>query len=296
MESSPTPRQAALRIPLVMLLACFGVLWLLAVIGISRDMTLPIDERWAGSAMLVLEGSIAVLWVAYAAGWWVALRFAAATIILAYLIELFGVRTGLLFGQYTYTDLLVPRLPGGVPVPIACAWLLSALGAVAIARRIVPTAAAPIVVAAAALLSALLDACIEPTAAFIKGYWRWQESGIYYGVPARNFVGWFVAALVIDAAVLSIVWGGGRSLALDIIPIALFEATVAMFAIIALFRGYLLAALIGAIVCAGTMLPIIRAAHRPGWWKARCAAPSIPHTHAGATASSSPTPPRSKAR
>ena len=296
MESSPTPRQAALRIPLVALLACFGVLWLLAVIGISRDMTLPIDERWAGSAMLALEGGIAVLWVAYAAGWWVALRFAAATSVLAYLIELFGVRTGLLFGHYTYTGLLVPRMPGGVPVPIACAWLLSALGAVAIARRIAPTAAAPIVVITAALLSALLDACIEPTAAFIKGYWRWQEGGVYYGVPARNFLGWFVAALVIDAAVLSIVWGGGRSLPLDIIPITLFEATVAMFAIIALFRGYPLAALIGAAICAGSLLPIMRATPHPDWRRARSAAPSIPHSHAGATAPSSPAPPRSKAR
>jgi uncharacterized membrane protein len=295
MESSPTPRQAALRIPLIALLACFGVLWLLAVVGISRDMTLPIDERWAGSGMLVLEGSIAVLWAAYAAGWRIAFRFAAATIILAYLIERFGVRTGVIFGHYTYTGLLVPRLPGGVPLPIACAWLLSALGAVAIARRIAPFAAAPIVITVAALLSALLDACIEPTAAFIKGYWRWQEGGIYYGVPAHNFLGWFVAGLVINAVVLAIVWRGG-SLALDIIPMTLFEATVAMFAIIALFRGYPLATLIGAIVCVGTLLPIIRAAHRPDGSKARSAAPSIPHTRASATTSSSPAPPRSRAR
>ena len=296
MPPSPAPHHPALRLPLVALLACFGVMWLLAVIGISRDMTLPIDERWAGSGMLALEGAIGVLWVAYAAGWPVAFRFTASTVALAYLIELIGVRTGILFGRYAYTGLLVPRLPAGVPLPITCAWLLSALGTVAVARRLVRDASAPVIVALSALLSALLDACIEPTAAFIKGYWRWQEGGIYYGVPARNFLGWFLAGLAINAVVLRFVWGAGRSRALDVIPIGLFVATVTMFSIIALFRGYPVAALLGALISVGTLAPIIRAARHAGPLPARSAVPSIPHNPGGATGSSSPAPPRSRAR
>ena len=60
MEPSPTPRQPVLRTPLLVLLACFGVLWLLAVVGISRDMTLPIDERWDTSkAVRATDGELA---------------------------------------------------------------------------------------------------------------------------------------------------------------------------------------------------------------------------------------------
>jgi putative membrane protein len=288
MQSHTLPHHAALRLPLRCLLGGFALLWVLAVVGISRDMTLPVDERWAGSGMLAIEGGCAALWVAYAAGWRVAARFTAITVILAYLIEYLGVRTGVPFGRYSYTGLLVPQLPGGVPAPITFAWLLSALGAVAAARWIVRGASLPAIVAVSAALSTLLDACIEPTAAFIKGYWHWQQSGLYYGVPARNFIGWFLGALIINGAVLWVVWGGSpaRRLAWEVVPVALFAATLAMFALIALFRGYPAATLIGAFTLVILFASLIRARRGTGHRTSRSAAPSTPRSPADASAAS----------
>lgn len=269
MQSSPILQSRFVRLTLNILLGLFAVNWVLAVVGIARDMQLPIGERWAGSALLALEGAIAILWVAIARGGRVALRFAAATILIAYGVELLGVRTGVPFGHYDYTGLLVPHLPGGVPLPITFAWLLSALGAVAIARRIVPNRPPVAVIAVSALLSTLLDACLEPTATQIKGYWLWREGGPYYDIPTVNFLGWFLAGCVINAVVVRIVWGDGRVPSrMDAVPALLYGATVAMFAVIALFRGFPLATAIGTVTLIAAAAPFIgdlRHAARGRW-------------------------------
>lgn len=288
MQSDPPRRSRALRRTLATLLGCFAVIWLLAVIGISRDMQLPVDERWAGSAMLALAGASAVVWAALARGWRVALRFATATLFIAYGVELLGVRTGVPFGRYDYTGLLAPPLPGGVPLPITFAWLLSALGAVAIARRVAPRRGAVAVVALSALLSTLLDASLEPTATQIKGYWLWRQSGPYYGVPTVNFLGWFLTGCLINAVVLRIIWGDERAPShSESVPALLYSATVALFAIIAGFRGFPVAAAIGAVALVVAAAPFIAGVtgRLRAWW--RSGGPSTRRSRAGASASSS---------
>ncbi len=251
-------------------------------------MQLPIDERWAGSAMLAIGGAIAILWVMLARGGRIALRFAVATILIAYGVEFLGVWTGMPFGQYEYTGLLVPHLPGGVPLPITFAWLVSALGAVAIARRIIPTRATVAVIALSALLNTLLDACLEPTATQIKGYWLWREDGPYYGIPTVNFLGWFLAGCLINAVVMRIVWHDvGAPSRKAAVPVFLYGATVAMFAIIALFRGFPLATVIGAVTLIIAVAPFIGDLRRAArdWW--RSGGLSTRHTRAGASAPNS---------
>jgi putative membrane protein len=48
----------------------------------------------------------------------------------------------------------------------------------------------------AALLTTATDLVIDPLAANRLGYWKWAETGSYYGIPLVNFAGWFVTALV----------------------------------------------------------------------------------------------------
>ncbi len=204
------PRQRAARVrrrTLYGLFALFTIGWFLAVIGISRNMTLPVSERYAGSSMLFLEGCIALIWITDAYSWRHAVRFAAVVLPLAFLVEYVGVRTGIPFGHYHYTGALVPSVLARVPAPITFAWLMIALGALTAAQAYTPGKRSGVVVVVSALLATGLDACLEPTAYHVKAYWLWEEGGPYYGVPILNFIGWFVVALGINALAARVLMG-----------------------------------------------------------------------------------------
>ncbi len=253
-------RLRALRWTLLALLACFAVGWLLAVVGISRNMRLPVDERWAGSGMLFLEGVIALLWIVIAYTWRHAVRFALVVLPSAFAIELIGVTVGLPFGPYHYTDALAPSIASRVPAPITFAWLMIALGTLATATWIVQRDTLWAVIPVAALLATGLDTCLEPTAYHVKAYWLWERSGRYYGVPAINFLGWLFAAAFVTALAASVLRRSETMPrpALVFVPISLYWATVLMFAIIDGFRGYPVGAAIGAALCLMALLPIRR--------------------------------------
>lgn len=105
--------------------------------------------------------------------------------------EWIGLRTGLLFGEYRYTETLAPAL-FGVPLVMISAWLV--LVAYADEVRLARSPSLRIV-AGAALLTAV-DLIIDPLAAGPLGYWAWAEGGAYYGIPTHNFAGWFVIGLI----------------------------------------------------------------------------------------------------
>lgn len=285
--------------PLMFLWVLYMVLWWLAVIGISRDMTLPVDEQWAGSSMLFVQGCVALLWVAFTRGGRVAAAFAAVVLPLAFAAEYIGVRTGVPFGPYVYEGTLVPRLLDAVPAPISLAWLLIALGSLAVAHSLAPRLGYGGTVALSAALATLLDAVMEPTAVHIKGYWTWQADGAYYGIPLSNFAGWFGVAFVINACAAWVLWRGGppRFPHLPLIALSLYWLTLTMFATIAAFRGFPVAALLGwglTLIGLPSLVRVTRASAIPGWW--RRPAPSIPRTPAAASASSSPESARTPAR
>ncbi len=210
--------------------------------------------------MLFLEGVIALLWIATAYTWWHAVQFALVVLPSAFLVELVGVTVGLPFGPYHYTNALVPSVVGRVPAPITFAWLMIALGTLATATWMIPPTRHAIVVPFAALLATGLDACLEPTAYHVKAYWLWESSGQYYGVPARNFAAWLIVAATINTLAARVLWRGTRPRlpTLAFVPIMLFWATVAMFAIIDAFRGYPVGTAIGAALCLMAIPPLLR--------------------------------------
>lgn len=280
--------RAPLHQVLIGLLGLYLCGWLLAVIGISRDMRLPVDERWAASALLAIEGLIAVLWVADAYAWRRAFAFAPIVLALAFAIEYAGVATGWPFGRYHYTGALVPSVLGRVPAPITCAWLMIVLGSFFAARACAPRGGLAVTVILAAALATGLDACIEPAAFHVKAYWLWDQPGSYYGVPAVNFAGWFGAALVVTACAARILNGNVRTRAHDhTIPLTLFWSTVALFATVDFFRGYPLGAAIGAALCLSALAAAGRSASRARARPPGMTAPSTPAARAGASGSNS---------
>ncbi len=192
---------------LLVLFAFFCFAYPFAVIGVAFDVHPPFSLDWAGSALLFLEGLLLIVAACLRYGWLRGLLAGVSVIVLSYFVEALGVGTGFPFGIYRYTNVLLPRLPEGVPLAVMFAWVLIVLGAygcLRIERRRLGISGALL----GAALATLLDLEIEPVAFHIEHYWEWLTPGHpnYYGVPIANFVAWFVVAfvllLLVDALLL----------------------------------------------------------------------------------------------
>ena len=109
-----------------------------------------------------------------------------------FLIEIIGVRTGHLFGQYEYGHVLKPVI-AGVPIAIGFAWLAIQLSALGVADRIgkklnLKSIFIPFLTA---LLMVIFDVFMESAAVYLN-YWRWLDGFI----PIQNYFAWFVISLV----------------------------------------------------------------------------------------------------
>jgi putative membrane protein len=149
----------------------------------------PPDAQWAAPVFLLLAGLI-VLVTASPAN--LGGLLAAAGI--GFITEYIGVSCGFLFGQYVYTETLQPLLLG-VPMVMACAWMI--LFAY-VKQMLLPfKLSKPAEMIISGVWMVAIDLLIDPLAANRLGYWRWIEAGTYYGVPARNFLGWFAVSFMI---------------------------------------------------------------------------------------------------
>lgn len=157
---------------------------------------------WAAPVFLLLAGFITLMG---ASGREIAALVLAAIIGLA--AEVVGAQTGLIFSSYSYTEALEPRLLG-VPIVMASAWMVLVGYVREMLARLALPASAEIVIAAAWMTA--IDLLIDPLAAGALGYWRWLAPGAYYGIPARNFVGWFIVSLLILALVRGFIERGRR--------------------------------------------------------------------------------------
>ena len=107
---------------------------------------------------------------------------------LGFAAELHGVATGKPFGRYHYSGKLGPRV-GGVPLLAAAAWAMMARPSWVVAGHLTPRRIPRIVLAAGALTA--WDVFLDPRMAR-EGYWTWPDGGRYEGVPASNFLGWWI--------------------------------------------------------------------------------------------------------
>jgi hypothetical protein len=155
-DSAPGWRVGAQR-RLVVLLACYSLLFLVSAIGgpLRIEPPIPIRPEFLGNLMLIVGGSAATLWLGLVGG---GRGLLAAALIggLAWLIEGVGQATGLLFGSYRYTGALTPVLPGGVPLAIVGAWLLVVVGALGTATWLRPGAGRAWLIGVAGLLFTLI--------------------------------------------------------------------------------------------------------------------------------------------
>lgn len=110
-------------------------------------------------------------------------------------------------------------------------------------------------VALAALWTTAVDLVIDPLAANQFGYWRWEQGGLYYGIPATNFAGWLLTSLVALGLFAPRLEAGFW-------PRAVGLAIVLFFTLAAVASGLAVPALVGLALCAAQLLAAAAARRR----------------------------------
>jgi putative membrane protein len=156
-------------------------------------------------AVVLLFAAASLAHAASSRGVRVAVGLLAVTAAPGFVAEVLGVRTGVPFGTYLYADTLGVRL-WGVPLVIALAWTMFAWPAALVARRLVRTYPARVVLGAWALAS--WDLFLDPQMV-AAGHWRWRFPDPHLpgvdAVPLTNYLGWLLVAGVVSAGVQAVV-------------------------------------------------------------------------------------------
>jgi putative membrane protein len=119
---------------------------------------------------------------------WFYLAGTGLVLFIGYLMELLGIWTGAIFGQYRYGTTLQPML-FGVPLFIGCAWYNMLNCSSAIQQKIFRQSSMhkPVLSAVVTgLLMVLFDYIMEPAAVRLN-YWSWEQ----IQVPWQNYLAWF---------------------------------------------------------------------------------------------------------
>jgi uncharacterized membrane protein len=134
-------------------------------------------------------------------GWGRTGIFFAVSAVVSYMLEEIGVRTGLVFGAYHYSDLLGAKL-GHVPVLIPLAWFMMIYPSWMVARAILgglDLEKLPGITALAAVAAFVMtgwDVVMDPGMA-AAGNWVWEHGGAYFGVPRHNYLGWLATTFIV---------------------------------------------------------------------------------------------------
>jgi putative membrane protein len=231
------------------LVAVYALMW---IGGIGSHLWFESSARqtaWAAPVFLLLAGLIVIVTTRRSE-----LASMPVVLLLGFVAEVIGVRYGFLFGDYNYTGTLMPQL-FGVPLVMSSAWMvlvvyirqmLAGFGLHALVEALV-----------AALWMTAIDLVIDPLASGTLDYWRWNEGGVYYGVPARNFLGWFAVSLLIFG-LIGVLFPRGRQSNACACLVGL--SVILFFTVIALAHDLILAGVIGMALCLLhlmlTMLPV----------------------------------------
>jgi uncharacterized membrane protein len=187
-----------------------AIFYLIAVEAVAPWVSLPGLGNIGFTLVFVL---FAVLHCARCHGWRRTGLFFAAAAVVSWLLEETGVRTGLVYGPYHYSDLLGFKL-GHVPILIPLAWFMMIYPSWMVARALVcgvdTRSAAGI--AALALIAAMVmtawDTVMDPGMS-AAGNWIWEHGGPYFGVPLRNYFGWLLTTFLVYVGA-GLIWRGAK--------------------------------------------------------------------------------------
>ena len=169
-----------------------------------------------------------------------ALKVSFIIIIFSLLIEGIGVHTGYPFGSYSYTNILSPIFPGGVPLAIAFAWMTLSVNSFIILKYFLKNKNKYFVIFLSGLLIAFIDVMLDPFASFINNYWIWAGSTI----PFQNYLSWFVIGTAFSF-ILDIIIGKYIPSVKISFPIIVLASSIFQFLLINILNNYYFNSVIG---------------------------------------------------
>lgn len=118
------------------------------------------------------------------------------------LAESAGLRTGFPFGHYYFTSVMGPKV-FDLPILLVlaylgigyCSWILS-LVIIGSPDKSLSGARVLAVPLLASFVMLAWDLSMEPDWSTIDKGWIWRDGGAFYGVPASNFLGWYLTSYV----------------------------------------------------------------------------------------------------
>ena len=191
------------RTELVLLLVLYGLVFVHGFIHLSPTVT---GERMPFQTLVPIFALFSLLHAAFMLGWRRAAAFFAVATVLSLSAELAGVRTGLIFGRYVYTDALGPKFLADVPYVIPLAWFMMVYPVYVIASLALD--GQPIAkggrlgrlcffALVAGLIMTAWDLTLDPYMVDVPKAWVWKDGGPYFGVPFHNYVGWVLTTFLV---------------------------------------------------------------------------------------------------
>lgn len=113
-----------------------------------------------------------------------------------FLIEVYGVRTGNIFGEYEYLWGLQPQL-FNVPLVIGLTWISLIFGGYYILKE--RGISKWMIVILNPIIITLFDVIIEPVAIHFS-YWKWEQ----VSVPLQNYFAWYAISLIVTVFLLGL--------------------------------------------------------------------------------------------
>ena len=177
------------RTPLAIGLGLYSVMWIGGIVAYLFRGGPGAHEAWTAPAFLAIAALLVLATSSQRSAAWLAV-----VLLTGYASEYIGVRCDCVFGPYSYTEALAPRI-FGVPIVMSAAWmiLIAYVKGMLVQHRV---SRATEVIAGAAWMT-VIDLVIDPVAAGPLRYWQWESTGPYYGIPWSNFAGWFLVSAVI---------------------------------------------------------------------------------------------------
>ncbi|MCA1762796.1 MAG: carotenoid biosynthesis protein [Cryomorphaceae bacterium] len=160
-----------------------GIVIILHIVGAAGFLS-PLSDWFVFLTPVNMIITAGMIWIdskqGNVLGWPIALTI----ILLGYLVEIFGVQTGLLFGNYEYGEVLGWKF-FEVPPIIGVNWLVVIWGCYSFVHSFKVHKYLRWI--AVGLMATLLDMLIEPVAIHF-GFWQWAD-GI---PPQQNYIAWFI--------------------------------------------------------------------------------------------------------
>jgi putative membrane protein len=151
----------------------------------------PLSEWFVYLTPLNLLITAGMLWIDTAKDGKIAWPIALVLMLLGYFIEVIGVKTGLIFGTYSYGEVLGWKVLE-VPPLIGVNWLIVIWGAFSLSVTIGVTGTYRWLTTG--IFAMGLDLLIEPVATHFE-WWSWGGAK----PPIQNYVAWFITAALLGA-------------------------------------------------------------------------------------------------